>query len=1228
MFRRALPWVGWAFAGLALVSLWGWYVYSQRALLDKQNQRELAHAARDLGTILSGLSTQADWFFKRTGYPSEIEKQGALREFATRNPYITSSAELALDPCREQNAGKTERKAGLVNPGSLALPSWFQVTSAAPNKPDSKISGLNVNTEAIFEDVVISDAFEYLFIAKRDGELLFDMEHGASAERRAELGELELRAQQDPEREHLTIRLRDLRALETLDGNKLDPEALALAGGFRSIRLGEEVYQLYSYPFEISEFRQDADGKCSVSGARWIVGGLVDPKRMSREAITISPQWTFLLFVFLLVALASQPFVKLFLLSPTERFRFSDACLLLPSATFLLLLATILILDAGTYWRLQALAAGGLEAFAYRVEANFTAEIRQMRDQLVAYDEKLKEIDDVKGRGPRKPPEPCKVPEPDDAEDLLVQPDDALLAPPRAYRDFAGIFWVDSSGEQFLKGTVHRSNSPRVNVAHRPYFTEARDGHLWSFSENPDKRERRFFVQSFRSFTTGDLNTAVSIQSELKCPQRPKQPDRPEQLVAVMSAHPASIEWPRLPLGYGFAIITTDGLVLYHSERRRVLKEQLYEEVSDPERLHAAVRAGTPQRFITTYSRRPTEMFLRPFVGIDNTRWFVVTFRNKQWLSTANTEVLLRALSWSLVPFAVSLVLCLVLLLSGKRCLELIAPDERKAGLYRVLVLACAAALLVGLAGTLFLPDDWLFRWALSFPVWMAVLTVVVYLAWSQKRGGTKAKPGFRSCIAWYMAALAGLWASAAIVPGAGLFRHSWRMEMDKFQLIEQKQDKQQRSDWTTRDEELARNIKIADLEKFLAARQGYFDDYQIALAEPHRGRMGDRWLERYLPLYNEVAEQLRYQGPAEDTWRVDSTATSYNDVGVVLGGRGLLGGAFTVLVAWWWLRYKVRHLFCSHLAGRQTSRNLPGLAAKHPFVIFLTPSQREKAMVAALFAPRLKSADARPADGESALTAGTDSFVAQDRLLVDDLECAVFEHRSRREMLKRLEQEVAKEGGRAVIVSPVDPFQLFNDAKTDGAAPADQAVPASEKERWLQVLEPFVVLVTSVGQTVSKDSSSQDRPSAFAEMRIHEGYFCSLWRYCSRKERLTLIQVAEEGFANPYQAGTLKRLVEKGLIVLQPNMRLVEPAFEAYVLQMASSHEVKTWEQPEKGLGWRGARWIFALVLVGALITLGGTQETWIRSATGMLTVIAGGLEAVWQLLRAVQRSQQGLAS
>ena len=140
-----------------------------------------------------------------------------------------------------------------------------------------------------------------------------------------------------------------------------------------------------------------------------------------------------------------EPFLKLIVLNPSERFRFADACLFPPSAAFLLVLATILLLDVGTSGQLKATSAKILETLADHVEGNVTTELRDMRDELGRYD--------------RRVAESCL--EQLDQVELLNDPQ--ALRAPSGYWDLRQIFWLGASGRRMAdRGGMGAHHSGRM----------------------------------------------------------------------------------------------------------------------------------------------------------------------------------------------------------------------------------------------------------------------------------------------------------------------------------------------------------------------------------------------------------------------------------------------------------------------------------------------------------------------------------------------------------------------------------------------------------------------------------------------------------------------------------------------------------------------------------------------------------------------------------------------
>ena len=69
---------------------------------------------------------------------------------------------------------------------------------------------------------------------------------------------------------------------------------------------------------------------------------------------------------------------------------------------------------------------------------------------------------------------------------------------------------------------------------------------------------------------------------------------------------------PALPAGYGFAVVNREGRVLYHSDPRRSLRENLFDELGDGDRARAIDTSGRAGLFATRYRERPHQLSLEP----------------------------------------------------------------------------------------------------------------------------------------------------------------------------------------------------------------------------------------------------------------------------------------------------------------------------------------------------------------------------------------------------------------------------------------------------------------------------------------------------------------------------------------------------------------------------------------------------------------------------------------
>jgi hypothetical protein len=92
------------------------------------------------------------------------------------------------------------------------------------------------------------------------------------------------------------------------------------------------------------------------------------------------------------------------------------------------------------------------------------------------------------------------------------------------------------------------------------------------------------------------------------------------------------------------------------------------------------------------------------------------------------------------------------------------------------------------------------------------------------------------------------------------------------------------------------------------------------------------------------------------------------------------------------------------------------------------------------------------------------------------------------------------------------------------------------------------------------------------------------LWTSCTRKEKLVLIQLAQEGVVNPKCFDTVARLVAKGLVTPVPGLTVFNYTFRHFLRGIERDRVVQEWERLEgNGL------WVSAGRIVGGSMVLGG---------------------------------------
>ncbi len=160
-----------------------------------------------------------------------------------------------------------------------------------------------------------------------------------------------------------------------------------------------------------------------------------------------------------------------------------------------------------------------------------------------------------------------------------------------------------------------------------------------------------------------------------------------------MNPHPFLA--PRLPEGFGFAIVDRDGNVLFHSENSRNLSENLFDESEDSPEVRLAAEMHGTRAMPMSYLGNDYTAALRPLQQSGEwIPWSVFVFRDRYVLRALNSDTLLGGtVMFGLYLGLIVGALILLQLVDRRYHMRWLWPDRRRSSL---VVYALVAGALVG----------------------------------------------------------------------------------------------------------------------------------------------------------------------------------------------------------------------------------------------------------------------------------------------------------------------------------------------------------------------------------------------------------------------------------------------------------------------------------------------------------------------------------------------------
>jgi hypothetical protein len=1037
------------------------------------------------------------------------------------------------------------------------------------------------------------------------------------------------------QRTDLGISINSLDALRNPAGDSLKDLKLS-ATLVERIVLSGMSFDLLCQPIRI--------GSGTYANHQLAVCGLVDSSRLKSQALTVTPLLVVVLLVVVIFGVLCWPLLKVVLMSNRERFKFSDLYFLLFGAWGAVMIAVILVLGFQTHLDLSNKIETSNRKIADDINDRLSQELWGLYGQLLSLDNQV--------TGPSQ----C-------AELHKAEPH----WQPTVMSDFEMVFWVypDETGQQFRKATALRKNTPLVKLANREYFKRARDDKLWRVGEH----EYRWYVENVRSKTTTAVRTMLSTVSShcvvysteedtnsesgseacsapnyelVKCEE-----EASKRAVVAVQARLISVADPVLSPGVGFAVIDDNGYAIFHSDHRRVLKDNFFDEMSNGNRLRAAVLARTGLDMESSYLGRPHQIYVRP---VGELPWSIVVFSDNEPKRAVILEVVAHAVLLAFIFLVINLVGTLLYLSwAGQELPRWFWPTPGSTSFHARWSLGLAVTFILFVGSLAFVNADIALILCIAVPalILVAILITSRRRPYAQirsaKKTGRRAKISARS---WYVVASGLLWLNVAVVPAHVFYLNalaSAMMEFVKQENVIYGADLEARqcsmADYYSRIPKACEKGKECDCRRDKACRNdiyrsALYDSNQELFGEsssgPDKGSFAWRWFARFKPVYSEsivyrrylshqdggpwsvnADGELTYQHPhpacaktKDITSIIPNVGASLSDVAVILSGITL----FILGLAW--LRHVANKLYLYEIEQRSSLGHNDVMGRDSHVVAFIASKDDRE---------RLKKVnESRLFVYELEGPINNASFKLLQSLKDDNDQLLVLSNFDSRSLNCRVPHGmVIKWFAQGEEIEGLSTETIGGDFwRRHLNRPIDEAWVYDELASSIGLLKPEVSVMLDQARSVGMTK----REALLLLSETMHDYYKTLWQQCSKEERLVLVQLIEEAVVNPKQAHIVRSLLRRGLIKRDPGLRTMNDSFARWIADTYSPEDIGTWEESADGATWSQLRWVFVSVLVLIFAFLWFTQRHVVESGLTFLSVAGIAIPSLLKLASSIK--------
>lgn len=426
----------------------------------------------------------------------------------------------------------------------------------------------------------------------------------------------------------------------------------------KQIEAGKINYYAFIKPFSIKGQKDFA------------IIGWVTASQYNREKYTVPGNYLLGVLLVLFFMLLSFPFIKSLLMSRTETLDSIDVVATVLSLFMICYAVTYTFNEGFSYLNLDRKNQMKLlKNINDKIEKSFLAELDSIYYQMELYDR-------LYANNVNQKMSCSSVLDKINTENLNINDSVYPVKNLAIYPHFKYNFWLDENGNDVCNWTTDSVIPPLENYSTRNYFKNIKSQSWWFLRGN---RSKPFTLETVNSWSDGSFRAVVAAPSETKT-------------AVAMSSYMPSLINSIIPPEIEYCLIDKEGNVLIHSDLKRSLNENLFEECNNNANLRSAVFSRTNTFCKEHYMGRDTRLYISP---VDNLPLFLVTINDRQFIDSINLATFVFTFFHIAIVLAVVIITILLLVFFRRRNhilqdrlfnIKWLYPSTEHSDLYRTII--------------------------------------------------------------------------------------------------------------------------------------------------------------------------------------------------------------------------------------------------------------------------------------------------------------------------------------------------------------------------------------------------------------------------------------------------------------------------------------------------------------------------------------------------------------